>query len=123
MSIMPLVRGAWLAPGTHLDLVGAFRPEMRETDDDAIRRARIFVDARFTAAAECGDIRQPLDAGLIDDDAITDTFQLTRGERPGRQSDAEITLFKSGGGGHEDLGTAQHLLARLDAAAGATTPT
>ena len=122
MTITPLVRGAWLSPGTHLDLVGAYRPEMRETDDDAIRRARIFVDARFTAAAETGDIRQPLEAGLIDDSAITDTFQLARGERPGRQSDAEITLFKSGGGGHEDLGTAQHLLARLDAAAGATTP-
>jgi alanine dehydrogenase len=120
MTITPLVRGAWLSPGTHLDLVGAYRPEMRETDDDAIRRARIFVDARFTAVAETGDIRQPLEAGLIDDDAITDTFQLARGERPGRQSDAEITLFKSGGGGHEDLGTAQHLLARLDAAHPAT---
>ena len=114
MSTAPLVRGAWLAPGTHLDLVGGFRPDMREADDDAVRRARVFVDARFTAVAEAGDIRQPLEAGIIDDAAITDTFQLARGERPGRRSAAEITLFKSGGGGHEDLGTAQHLLARLE---------
>jgi ornithine cyclodeaminase len=84
-----------------------------------VRRARIFVDARFTAVAEAGDIRQPLTAGIIDEAAITDTFQLALGERPGRQSAAEITLFKSGGGGHEDLGTAQHLLARLDKAADA----
>ena len=86
---------------------------MREADDEAIRRARIFVDARFTAAAHAGDICQPLAAGLIGDGDITDGFQLACGERPGRRSEDEITLFKSGGGGHEDLGTAQYLLSRL----------
>src|SRR5262249_33979728 len=98
MSNEPLVPGRWLTPGTHLDLVGGFREIMRETDDDAVRRARIFVDARFTAAAHTGDIYQPLKSGLIADSDITDTFQLTRGERPGRLNAQEITLFKSGGG-------------------------
>lgn len=118
MATEPVVKGTWLRPGVHVDLVGGFREEMREADDEAIRRARIFVDARFTAAAHAGDICQPLARGLITDADITDTFQLARGERPGRQSADEITLFKSGGGGHEDLGTAQHLVAQLERAAG-----
>jgi alanine dehydrogenase len=115
MSTAPLIQGRWLKPGQHLDLVGGFREHMREADDEAVRLSRIFVDARFTAAAHAGDICQPLASGLIKDSDITDTFQLARGEKPGRLNDREITLFKSGGGGHEDLGTAQHLLARLEA--------
>jgi len=114
MAKEPLIKGAWLRPGQHLDLVGGFRPEMREADDDAVRRARVFIDAWFTAGSHCGDICKPLESGVIAKEAITDTFQLARGEKPGRQSDGEITLFKSGGGGHEDLGTAQHLLAKLE---------
>jgi ornithine cyclodeaminase len=117
MSTRPLIEGRWLKPGHHLDLVGGFREEMREADDEAVRRSRIFVDARFTAAAHAGDICQPLASGLIAESDITDTFQLARDERPGRRDDGEITLFKSGGGGHEDLGTAQHLLAKIEAAA------
>lgn len=115
MASSPVIKGAWLSPGVHVDLVGAYRPEMREADDDAIRRARVFIDAWFTAGAHCGDICQPLATGLIKKDDITDTFQLARGERPGRLRDDEITLFKSGGGGHEDLGTAQHILTRIGA--------
>lgn len=113
MATAPVIKGRWLRPGIHLDLVGGYRPDMREADDDAVRRARIFIDAWFTAGEHCGDICAPLAAGIIAKDAVTDTFQLARGERPGRQSDDEITLFKSGGGGHEDLGTAQHILTRL----------
>jgi len=115
MSTEPLIEGRRLAPGTHLDLVGGFRPDMREADDDAVRRARLFIDAWFTAGAHCGDICQPLAAGIIAKDRITDTFQLARGERPGRLTAEEVTLFKSGGGGHEDLGTAQHILERIAA--------
>jgi len=115
MATAPVIKGAWLRPGIHLDLVGGYRPDMREADDEAIRRARVFIDAWFTAGDHCGDISQPLAAGILRKEAVTDTFQLARGERPGRQSDEEITLFKSGGGGHEDLGTAQHILARLGA--------
>lgn len=115
MATEPLVKGAWLAPGTHVDLVGGFREDMREADDEAVRRARIFVDARFTAT-RAGDISQPLASGLVTDADIADSFELARGLKPGRRSPDEITLFKSGGGGHEDLGTAQHLMAKISAA-------
>lgn len=115
MATGPLVKGAWLAPGTHVDLVGGFREDMREADDEAVRRARIFVDARFTAT-RAGDISQPLASGLVTDADIADSFELARGLKPGRRSPDEITLFKSGGGGHEDLGTAQHLMAKISAA-------
>jgi ornithine cyclodeaminase len=113
MTKQPLLKGAWLKPGQHLDLIGAFRPDMREADDEAVRRSRLFIDARFSVLDECGDISQPLEAGLIKETDITDLFQLSRGERPGRQRDDEITLFKSGGGGHEDLATAQYLLSKV----------
>ncbi|MGE0116757.1 MAG: ornithine cyclodeaminase family protein [Dongiaceae bacterium] len=115
MATEPVIQGAWLRPGIHLDLVGGYRPDMREADDEAIRRSRVFIDAWFTAGDHCGDISQPLAAGILRKEAVTDTFQLARGERPGRRSEDEITLFKSGGGGHEDLGTAQHILERLGA--------
>jgi ornithine cyclodeaminase len=114
MSKQPVVFGDWLRPGTHLDLVGAFRPDMREADDRALARSRIFCDARFTAAAECGDLCDPLARGIIADSDITDLFQLARGERPSRRSAGEITFFKSGGGGHEDLATAQYLVSKAD---------
>lgn len=109
----PLVKGTWLKPGTHVDLVGGYRPDLRESDDEAVRRSRVFVDWRPSTIEICGDICQPIAAGLTSDAAITDTFQLARGERPARQNDQEITLFKSGGGGHEDLGTAQYLMSKL----------
>jgi ornithine cyclodeaminase len=114
MAREPLIAGAWLRPGQHLDLVGGFRPDMREADDEAIRRSRVFIDAWFTAGAHCGDICKPLEAGVIAKDAIADTFELARGQKPGRLNDDEITLFKSGGGGHEDLGTAQHLMTKIE---------
>jgi ornithine cyclodeaminase len=113
MTRQPLIEGAWLRPGQHLDLIGGFRPDMREADDAAVKRSRLFIDARFSVLDECGDICQPLGAGLIKEADITDLFQLARGERPGRQRDDEITFFKSGGGGHEDLATAQYLLSKL----------
>jgi alanine dehydrogenase len=113
MSVEPLILGRWLRPGQHVDLVGGYLQHMREADDEAVTRARVFVDARFTAADHAGDICQPLARGIITDGDITDSFELARGEKPGRQSDQEITLFKSGGGGHEDLGTAQHILAQI----------
>jgi ornithine cyclodeaminase len=103
----PLIRGAWLRPGTHLDCVGAFKPTMRETDDEAVRRARIFVDTRAGAFAEAGDILQPLQAGVIGKDAVLgDLFELCRGTAAGRRSADEITLFKSVGASIEDLAAA-----------------
>ncbi len=108
LSKDPLVRGDWLQPGQHLDLVGAFRPDMRESDDTAIRRARVFVDTRDGALAEAGDIVQPIESGVLDpDDVAGDLFDLTRGERAGRRFYDQITLFKSVGTALEDLAAAE----------------
>lgn len=107
LSPDPLVRGAWLQPGTHLDCVGAFRPTMRETDDEVARRARIFVDTRASAFAEAGDILQPLQAGVIGREAVlAELSELCRGAVQGRSSAQEITLFKSVGASIEDLAAA-----------------
>lgn len=104
LASAPLVRGAWLKPGSHLDLVGAFTPRMRESDDEAVRRARIFVDTRAGALHEGGDLVQPLDAGVITTaDIHADLFDLTTGRHPGRRQADEITLFKSVGAALEDL--------------------
>ncbi|HZD26593.1 MAG TPA: ornithine cyclodeaminase family protein [Alphaproteobacteria bacterium] len=113
LSAVPLVQGAWLQPGSHLDLVGAFRPDMRESDDAAVRRARIFVDTRAGALSEGGDLAIPLSEGVITEaDVQADLFELARGERPGRGADDEITLFKSVGTALEDLAAARLVAAR-----------
>ena len=112
----PIIRGAWLKPGCHLDLVGGYLPEMREADDKAfIRATRHYIDARLTTIDVAGDVCQPIAAGLATAADFIDMFDLVRGERLahgetlGRQSADEITWFKSGGGGHEDLAVAQYL--------------
>ncbi|MEE8145223.1 MAG: ornithine cyclodeaminase family protein [Kiloniellales bacterium] len=108
LSRDPLVRGDWLRPGQHLDLVGAFRPDMRESDDQAIRRARVFVDTRDGATKEAGDIVQPIESGVLDPaDVAGDLFDLTRGARAGRRYYDQITLFKSVGTALEDLAAAE----------------
>ncbi|MCK6451833.1 MAG: ornithine cyclodeaminase family protein [Alphaproteobacteria bacterium] len=108
LSKEPLVRGAWLKPGSHVDLVGAYTPEMRESDDEAVRRARVFVDTRAGATKEGGDVVQPLNAGVLKPaDILADLFELTRGEKPGRTRPDEITLFKSVGTALEDLAAAE----------------
>jgi ornithine cyclodeaminase len=115
LATAPLVRGAWLRPGMHLDLIGAFRPDMREADDDAIRRARVFIDTD-AALAEAGDLTQPIASGVLRRDAIAASlYGLCRGEVPGRGSAEEITLFKSVGSAIEDLAAAA--LVYRDAAA------
>jgi ornithine cyclodeaminase len=104
ISTAPLVKGALLKPGAHVDLVGGFTPEMREADDDAIRRARVFVDTRGGATKEAGDIVQPLASGVLKVESIAgDLYDLTRGTASGRRSADEITLFKSVGAAIEDL--------------------
>ncbi|MDE1995426.1 MAG: ornithine cyclodeaminase family protein [Rhizobiaceae bacterium] len=104
LSSTPVIAGEWLKPGAHLDLVGGFKPDMRETDDIAIRRARVFVDTRAGATKEGGDIVQPLKNGtLIKEDIQAELSELASGARPGRTSDNDITLFKSVGAALEDL--------------------
>ena len=114
LSSQPLVRGEWLGAGSHLDLVGAFTPQMRESDDAAVRRARLYVDTREGALNEAGDILQPLENGVIDRaEILGDLFDLCRGEAPGRRSAGEITLFKSVGTALEDLVAATLAFERL----------
>ena len=110
----PLIRGAWLRPGTHLDLVGGFTPDMREADDDAIVRARVYIDTE-AALREAGDIVAPLRSGVLARESIRgDLFSLCRGECPGRRAAAEITLFKSVGSALEDLAAAQLAVSQID---------
>lgn len=116
LSSEPLVRGAWLRPGQHLDLVGAFTPQMRESDDEAVRRARVFVDTRAGCLKEGGDIVQPLAAGVIgENDVVADLIELARGQRSGRENADELTLFKSVGTAVEDFAAAQLVMERSQA--------
>ena len=108
LSERPLIEGYWLPLGVHLDLVGGFRPDMREADDDCVRRARVFVDTRAGALKEAGDIVQPIKSGVLrEDDIAGDLFDLTRGQRAGRRYHDQITMFKSVGTAIEDLAAAQ----------------
>jgi ornithine cyclodeaminase len=112
----PLIRGEWLQPGAHLDLVGGYTPETREADDEAARRARIFVDRRESAFHGVGDILQPIANGAIrKEDVLGDLYDLIAGGVPGRTGSRDITLFKNAGGGHLDLMTAQAVLSQIDA--------
>jgi ornithine cyclodeaminase/alanine dehydrogenase-like protein (mu-crystallin family) len=106
LSTTPLVRGDWLKPGAHLDMVGAFTLGMREADDAALTRARVHVDTR-AALSEGGDVAVAIKAGAYAKDSVAgDLFQLARGTVAGRGSPDEITLFKSVGTAIEDLAAA-----------------
>jgi len=107
LSTAPLILGDWLAPGTHLDLVGAFRPTMRETDARCLARSEVFVDTYAGARGEAGDILQAVDEGSFAfDDIRGELAELMRDEQPGRSSSDAITLFKSVGASLEDLAAA-----------------
>ena len=107
LSTEPLIQGDWLKPGVHVDLVGAFTPTMRETDDAAIRIAHVFVDTREGGLNEAGDIVLAMKAGAFaEQDLKADLYDLCRDQHPGRTSDEEITLFKSTGAALEDLAAA-----------------
>jgi len=107
-----VIAGKDVAPGTHLDLVGAYTPDMREVDDATIRRGTVFVDLIETAM-RTGELLQPIAAGVMTEgDIAADLYELCRGTKPGRQAPDDITIFKNGGGGHLDLMTAKHILDR-----------
>jgi ornithine cyclodeaminase len=114
LSSEPLIRGAWLKPGAHLDLVGAYTPELRESDDEAVKRATLFCDTRGGALKEGGDLVQPLRSGVIQEsDIAAELADLCKGKHPGRKRDDEITLFKSVGTAIEDLAAAKLMLERM----------
>ncbi len=108
LAMEPLVNGAWLREGVHLDLVGGFTPEMREVDDVAVGRAALIaVDTYEGALSEAGDLVQPLRSGVINRTQVqAELAELCRGTRPARTDDAQITLFKSVGTAIEDYAAA-----------------
>ena len=108
MTTEPLLKGAWFQPGQHIDLIGAYRPDMREVDDEALLRSRVFVDSYATTMNHIGELRIPLEAGVISPDHIVaDYYELDLFQRG---SDDDITLFKNGGGAHLDLMTSRYIL-------------
>ncbi len=110
MSSAPLLKGEWFHPGQHIDIIGAYRPDMREVDDEALKRSRIFVDSRDTTLDHIGEFMIPLAAGAITrDEIIADFYDLESGTFR-RENDDEITLFKNGGGAHLDLMTSRYIL-------------
>jgi alanine dehydrogenase len=107
LSAKPVIRGAWLKKGAHVDLVGAYLPNTREADDATIRRARVYVDSRASAPKGSGDIAIPLKKKILSPKDIQgDLFELCRGKKQGRKRKDEITLFKSTGIALEDLAAA-----------------
>lgn len=104
LATEPLIRGEWLQPGVHLDLIGGFTPKMREADDESVRRATVFCDTRDGATVEAGDLVEPLRSGVLKmEDIVADLYDLCRGSHPGRHSEDEITLHKATGAALEDL--------------------
>jgi ornithine cyclodeaminase len=109
LSKTPLIEGAWLREGQHVDLVGAYRPDMREGDDSAVRRAQVYVDTRAGALKEAGDIVQPLNGTISEQDVIADLYDLAQSRHRGRAANDThaVTLFKSVGAALEDLAAAE----------------
>ena len=114
MSKEPLIKGAWLRAGQHVDLIGAYRQDMREVDDDALSRAKIFVDSYDTTVDHIGEFKLPLQKGTISrSDIIADFYEIGAFQRRCRD---EITLFKNGGGAHLDLMVSKFILNRWNGA-------
>ncbi|MDG1532194.1 MAG: ornithine cyclodeaminase [Paracoccaceae bacterium] len=107
MTTEPIIRGEWLQAGQHVDLIGAYRPDMREVDDLALQRSRIFVDSFDTTLDHIGELKIPLANGAIKrDDVIADYYNLDKFVR----DENDITLFKNGGGAHLDLMVSTYIL-------------
>lgn len=109
MSTDPLIKGAWLRPGQHIDLIGAYRPDMREVDDAALLKSRVFVDSFDTTIGHIGEVKIPIETGTIPrDHLLADYYDLPSFTR----APDDITLFKNGGGAHLDLMTSRYILDR-----------
>ena len=112
----PLIKGDWLHEGQHLDLVGAFKPEMREVDANAVARAEVYVDTYSGAMSEAGDILLAIQEGAIkESDIAGDLAELAKGQCQGRTSNEAITLFKSVGTALEDLAAAELVMGNQNA--------
>ena len=104
MARAPFIKGEWVTTGTHVDLIGAFLPDMREADNTLMQKGELFVDSRETTVHEIGELILPIQEGaIIESDVRADFYDLANGHYKGRQSQDEITVFKNGGGAHLDL--------------------
>lgn len=113
MSTEPVINGEWLRPGQHVNLIGAYRPDMRETDDTALQRSKVYVDSFDTTLDHIGELKIPLSTGALSRDAvIADYYDLAAFARG---SGDDITLFKNGGGAHLDLMTSRYILSQWQA--------
>ncbi len=123
MAHQPIVKGSWLKPGVHVDLVGGYSEDTREADDETVRRARLFVDCLSSALEGVGDILTPLKSGVISErDIEGDLYDLAGGGISGGRKESDITVFKNAGGAHLDLMVALALLARIDRGSGDSGP-
>ena len=110
MAREPVLRGAWIRPGTHVDLIGAYKDDMREADDALISGGSLFVDSRETTIGHIGELVIPIAKGVISADSVTgDLYDLAQGQTSGRHSNGEITVYKNGGGAHLDLMIARYI--------------
>lgn len=110
----PVLHGDWIRPGTHVDLIGAYTPDMREADDVLMSRAAVHVDSRETTVHHIGELMTPIANGAMTEaDVLGDLYDLAAWDVPARRSDAEITVFKNGGGAHLDLMIARYIAGRL----------
>lgn len=108
MSSSPVIKGEWLRPGQHLNLIGAYRPDMREADDLALTRSQIYADSFDTTLDHIGEFMIPLSSGVIQrQDVLADYYDLASFAA---FDPDQITLFKNGGGAHLDLITSHHIL-------------
>ena len=115
LSEQPLIYGDWLKPGAHLDLVGAFKPNMRECDDHAVARADVYVDTREGTLAEAGDLLQPMASGFFAaEDIVAELAELCSGHHLGRQDSEAVTVYKSVGASLMDLAAAELVLDGLN---------
>jgi len=111
MAHEPILKGEWVKPGTHIDLIGAFTSDMREADDFLMSSGSIFVDSRATTIEHIGELTIPISNGIISkNDIIGDFYDLIPSSKSGRKSNDEITIFKNGGGAHLDLMIAKYLI-------------
>lgn len=106
----PVLKYEWLKPGTHVDLIGAYKADMREADDELISKGKLFVDSRCTTIDHIGELMIPISNGIITRDVVqADFYDLIKHNYRGRVSDSEITVFKNGGGAHMDLMMASYI--------------
>ena len=115
MTRTPVLMGEWISPGTHVDLIGAFKADMREADDALIAKGAIFVDSRDTTLRHIGELMIPIAAGVISaEDVKAEFYDLISMDQPGRTSDDQITIFKNGGGAHLDLMIGDYIIQGIE---------